>query len=166
MARFELVALVAAIALQVIYTNLYDSFFSSKALKESEQKTSDLSSRTTPTRDLVEVHEFLDSSCEGPAARVWKFMPGPPGSCTSLRPRFTLPGSEAETRDVSSQALYGRVSCASLKHEDGGHIELCSDDHCSECRIVSVMQQGECGFSFAGFAAAKWFCYSDPDVPR
>ncbi|CAE8732620.1 unnamed protein product, partial [Polarella glacialis] len=64
-------------------------------------------------------------------------------------------------------ALFGRVSCDSLMHEEGGYVELCADEGCSEegCAKVFVVPEGKCGSSFTGFAAASWRCVSASDVP-
>eukprot|EP00930_Biecheleria_cincta_P020593 TRINITY_DN15458_c0_g1_i1.p1 TRINITY_DN15458_c0_g1~~TRINITY_DN15458_c0_g1_i1.p1 ORF type:complete len:158 (+),score=31.45 TRINITY_DN15458_c0_g1_i1:84-557(+) len=116
--------------------------------------------------DVVEIKEFLSGDCEGPPARLWHIQPGSSMQCLNLRPRMATPGQAAVK--VSGQDLYGRVSCSSLREPEGGFLELCSDRSCSQegCQKVSIVQEGSCGFSFTGFAAASWRCIKASEMPE
>eukprot|EP00928_Gymnodinium_smaydae_P019578 TRINITY_DN17521_c0_g1_i1.p3 TRINITY_DN17521_c0_g1~~TRINITY_DN17521_c0_g1_i1.p3 ORF type:complete len:208 (-),score=47.52 TRINITY_DN17521_c0_g1_i1:159-782(-) len=108
--------------------------------------------------EVVEVTEYLSSACEGPPARIWHLRPAAPGTCLTLQPRMRTPikgGGGRET--LADRVLHGRVSCAELRR---GSVEICRDSTCdaSTCQRVGVTGEGQCGFSFAGFAAATWRC--------
>ena len=110
--RLEIMVLALAVVVQLLYVQFYDAFMNwsghvNGTLVEEHQV-------------VVEVKEFLSPDCDGPPARVWHIPPA--STCISVSPP-ALGGSAA---------LFGRVSCESLRDEDGGFVELCSEDSCSE----------------------------------
>eukprot|EP00435_Cladocopium_sp_Y103_P072123 s72_g39.t1 len=156
--RLEILILVAAVLIQLFYVQIYEFLISMK--NQSPAK---------PQTEIIEVSEFHSSTCEGPPARVWLIRPGPtegpPGHsedapCISIRPEMKVPG--AAGAGAVAEQLYGRVSCDTLRHEEGGFLDLCSDESCSEagCQRIPSVGEGECGTSFLGFAAASWRCIS------
>merc|ERR1712183_1177814 len=109
----------------------------------------------------VEVSEYLARGCDGPPARVWHIDQRIPGSCISLRPKMTAPNTgKGAAQHLGPQVLYGHVSCEILRNRSAGFIELCQDETCdpSGCQRVGLMPEGQCGFSFRGFAASSWRC--------
>eukprot|EP00434_Breviolum_minutum_P011499 symbB.v1.2.010138.t1/scaffold618.1/size180184/15 len=155
--RLEIAILVAAVVIQLFYSKIYD-----KLISTTTKGTAHLEPRT----EIIEVSEFHSPACEGPPARVWLIRPprqesGEDTPCISIRPEMKIPGkSDAAT---AGEQLYGRVSCATLRHEDGGFLDLCSDESCNEagCQRLPSVGEGECGTSFLGFAAASWRCITD-----
>mmetsp|Transcript_17900 Transcript_17900/g.31390 ORF Transcript_17900/g.31390 Transcript_17900/m.31390 type:complete len:161 (+) Transcript_17900:101-583(+) len=156
--RWELFALLVAILAQVLYMQFYDAFLGTEDAKPAEATKVGEGSLV---RDVLEVQEFLSADCEGPAARLWHLRPGSDMQCLNLRPRMKAPGSSGTS---IAQALYGRASCESLRQ---GYVELCSEEGCSAdgCKKVGVVEEGACGMSFTGFAAASWRCISESDIP-
>ena len=118
--RLEILILVAAILIQLFYVHIYELFISLKGQSPAK-----------PRADIIEVSEFHSSNCEGPPARVWLIRPGPPGHsedapCISIRPEMKVPGQAAGTAGAAAvEQLYGRVSCDTLRHEEGGFLDLC-----------------------------------------
>ena len=117
--RLEIAILVAAVVIQLFYSKIYDQLIST-----TTKGTAHLEPRT----EIIEVSEFHSPACEGPPARVWLIRPprqesGEDTPCISIRPEMKIPGkSDAAT---AGEQLYGRVSCATLRHEDGGFLDLC-----------------------------------------
>mmetsp|Transcript_4021 Transcript_4021/g.9443 ORF Transcript_4021/g.9443 Transcript_4021/m.9443 type:complete len:162 (-) Transcript_4021:23-508(-) len=157
--RLEVLVFVSALLLQGVYVqfcNIFANSFSGPA--------NITASALAETEAVVEVREFLSPDCDGPPARLWHVVPF--SACMALRPQMQMPGSSHEVS--ASAPFYGRVSCDTLRDAEGGYVEICSDEDCSEegCQRVSVVPEGECGTSFTGFAGASWRCIKSTDMPK
>lgn len=125
-------------------------------------------SETASTASLVvEVREFLSGGCQDPPSRVWYIRPPEPGAastCMRMRPKMVTPGPAGRgAHSMAPEVLYGRVSCGDLRRpgpDGGGFLELCETDDCEpdRCMRINVVEEGACGTSFTGFAAASWRC--------
>eukprot|EP00929_Paragymnodinium_shiwhaense_P016873 TRINITY_DN125563_c0_g1_i1.p1 TRINITY_DN125563_c0_g1~~TRINITY_DN125563_c0_g1_i1.p1 ORF type:complete len:196 (+),score=39.83 TRINITY_DN125563_c0_g1_i1:91-678(+) len=182
--RWELLVLVAAVGLQLFYTQLYKGLELTDKIESFQAWASTLSlptffedvlpapgvSRPPLQQHIIEVKEYLSSGCEGPPARVWRVpLTSDPSSCLKLRPQLAVPGSDGSSGEgggggggasagVAAVVLHARASCEEMRNSDGGSIELCTDDTCGQCERMGVVREGECGASLIGFPAASWRC--------
>ncbi|CAE7443359.1 unnamed protein product [Symbiodinium microadriaticum] len=158
--RLEVLAFVSALLLQGVYVQFYDIFATSSG-------PANITASDAEAEVAVEVREFLSADCDGPPARLWHVVPFNP-ACMALRPQMQKPGKTSHEALASAPMLYGRVSCDTLRDAEGGFVEICSDEDCSEegCQRVSVVPEGECGTSFTGFAGASWRCIKSTDIPK
>ncbi|CAE7469679.1 unnamed protein product [Symbiodinium natans] len=164
--RLEVLAFLGALLLQGAYVLFYDAFKSYVYSGDSNNTGSVIEALD---ERVVEVREFLSADCDGPPARLWHVVPTPgPAQCLALRPQMQKPGKKRGEPESASPLLYGRVSCDMLRHADGGFVDICSDEDCSEegCQRISIVPEGECGSSFTGFAGASWRCIQSSDMPK
>ncbi|CAE7500502.1 unnamed protein product [Symbiodinium sp. CCMP2456] len=159
--RLEVLVFVSALLLQGVYVQFYDIFATS-----SGSGPANITASAAEAEVAVEVREFLSADCDGPPARLWHVVPFT--ACMALRPQMQKPGKTSHEALASAPMLYGRVSCDTLRDAEGGFVEICSDEDCSEegCQRVSVVPEGECGTSFTGFAGASWRCIKSTDIPK
>ncbi|CAE7197096.1 unnamed protein product, partial [Symbiodinium pilosum] len=125
------------------YMQFYDAFahyFSSGGGKDAESADVE-----TEPEDVVEVREFMSADCDGPPARLWHVALSPSGhaQCLALRPQMQRPGQSGREGESTAPMMYGRVSCDMLRHAEGGFVDLCSDDECSEpgCQRFGIVPE-------------------------
>mmetsp|Transcript_129376 Transcript_129376/g.414697 ORF Transcript_129376/g.414697 Transcript_129376/m.414697 type:complete len:195 (-) Transcript_129376:61-645(-) len=65
--------------------------------------------------------------------------------------------SSGDEGPAADRQIYGRISCENLNE---GWLQLCGTETCEpgSCMIVQVVREGECGSSFVGFGSSSWRC--------
>mmetsp|Transcript_32812 Transcript_32812/g.60019 ORF Transcript_32812/g.60019 Transcript_32812/m.60019 type:complete len:165 (+) Transcript_32812:107-601(+) len=155
----EVLFIIVAVAGQLFYQRLYVAVVSSTP----EASTVPME-RQEFENNRLEVTEFLAPACAGPPSRVWHVDLKDPADCLQLRPKLELPGAGRGAHSLSTEILFGRVSCEEMRNPAGGTFQLCEDNSCSAetCMKMPVVEEGACGASFTGFASATWRCVGFP----